>query len=356
MSLEQRFQELDRNGDDRLTADEVGRGDWLKQADANRDGAVTLDEGRAFIGRRAARRQTAQQAPQSPPMPDMQKHLDIPYANADGVDPNLLSLDIYAPPGAEGAPVMVFVHGGGWRAGDKAGPAMMQYHVPHFVAAGYVYVSVNYRLTPAVRHPVHVQDVAAAVAWLHNHIGEYGGNASCIFLMGHSAGSHLVSLVATDDRYLKAHGKDLRIVRGVVALDNPGFDIPRLLPQVNAGLRATYEAAFSQNPEAQRDASPIAHVAEGKHIPAFFIVPSGQRRGDVLKVFEDMAEALLKVGSPAKVFVAVGKDHGGVNRAVGVPGDELSAAVMDLLAGRLAEKAADQTESSAGHPNEEPEP
>ena len=112
-------------------------------------------------------------------MPDLVRHLDVPYATIEGVDPKLLSLDLYAPQNAGRQPVMVMIHGGGWRNGDKANAGMTRTKVPFFVGRGYVYVSINYRLSsaPDVKHPLHVQDVAAALAWVHDHVAEYGGRS-----------------------------------------------------------------------------------------------------------------------------------------------------------------------------------
>jgi len=102
--------------------------------------------------------------------PGMVIHTNIPYATVNGVDPNLLSLDIYAPSGAKDLPVMLMIHGGGWANGDKANPDVGINKVDYFTAQGTIYVSINYRLSPDVQHPAHVQDVAAAVSWVLENI------------------------------------------------------------------------------------------------------------------------------------------------------------------------------------------
>ena len=71
---------------------------------------------------------------------------------------------MYAPKDAKNAPVIVFIHGGGWRRGDKSNPGVGSQPAAHFCAQGFVFVSINYRLTPAGRHPANIQDVAKAVA------------------------------------------------------------------------------------------------------------------------------------------------------------------------------------------------
>src|SRR3954470_22512032 len=92
-------------------------------------------------------------------------------------------LDVYAPTGAKGAPVVVSIHGGALREGDKKEQAF----VGQLLAkAGLVGVVINYRLSPGVMHPAHVEDAAHAVAWARTHAAEYGGDPQQLFVIGHS--------------------------------------------------------------------------------------------------------------------------------------------------------------------------
>ena len=91
---------------------------------------------------------------------------------------------------------MVYVHGGGWKRGDKS---RVGEKVEFFTGRGWVFVSVNYRLLPEGAHPANVNDVARALAWVHDHATDYGGDPDRLFLMGHSAGAHLAALVATSE-------------------------------------------------------------------------------------------------------------------------------------------------------------
>jgi acetyl esterase/lipase len=229
-------------------------------------------------------------------------------------------LDIYAPLKAQKAPVMVYVHGGGWQRGDKR---MIVQRVTCFTDRGWIQVSVNYRLGDDGKHPVNVQDVAAAVAWVHREIAKYGGDADKIFLMGHSAGCHLVSLLATDERRLKAVGLPLTAIKGVIALDTQAYDIVALMEKRPSEL---YRAAFGVDPAGQRDASPIHHVAKGKGIPPFLIFysrgggkqvnPGRQRAAEAFQA------ALREAGVQAEVVDASDRDHGEINRRFGDPSDE----------------------------------
>ena len=114
--------------------------------------------------------------------------LDIRYSEEPAKDPRHLSLDIY-PTSQPNAPVMIYVHGGGWRRGNKsnvdAKPAAFNQH-------GFAFISMDYRLIPEVDIAEQVGDVTAAIAWVKSNIARYGGDPNRIFLMGHSAGAHLV--------------------------------------------------------------------------------------------------------------------------------------------------------------------
>jgi arylformamidase len=198
---------------------------------------------------------------------------DIPYDHVAGVDPKLLSLDIYTPKRAAAAspdpePVVVYIHGGGWKIGDKANPDSGSHKAVTFVSSGFVYVAINYRLSPAVHHPTHAQDVAKALAWVADNIGRYSGDPERIYAMGHSAGAHLAALVATDESYLKREGHSLKTIKGDILLDVGAYDIPWVMDHLKEERgRELFLSAFGNDPKVWGDASPIYHVAAGKDIP-----------------------------------------------------------------------------------------
>ncbi len=144
---------------------------------------------------------------------------DVAYRDDAAADPIRHRLDLFLPRGRKGAPVVVVVHGGGWIMGDNR-LCGLQSSVGHFLASqGFVAVLPNYRLSPWVKHPEHVKDVARAVRWTRDHIAKHGGNPDRIYLLGHSAGGHLVSLLATDESYLKAEGLGTPDIQGVIAIE-----------------------------------------------------------------------------------------------------------------------------------------
>lgn len=335
----ERFTQMDANQDGMVTQEEAGlRPRMFKRLDADGDGKVTMAEAEAFATGRAtameASEPDAQPATASMTDGEMKKTLNIPYASIPGVEANLLSLDIYAPKAAkESLPVVVMIHGGGWRTGDKSNKFTNGIKAPYFTSHGFVFVSINYRLSPAVKHPAHAEDVAGAVAWIMDHIAEYGGDPGRIYLVGHSAGAHLAALVATDESYLKKHGKTLSKLRGVVTLDTAAYDIPRSVKEFS-GEKAEmmFENAFGPDQKVWHDASPMNYVAAGKGIPPFLAFYVDRDRSNALS--KEFVSALRKAGVPAAAVHAKGKDHRAINQDLGTAGDGPTGLIMQFLEGK----------------------
>ena len=175
---------------------------------------------------------------------DPDQYLNLPYADDPSLQSNLNTLDIYVPQGRQDCPVIVFLHGGTWFQGDKG---RLDDKVRAFTDRGYIYVSMNYRLSPDVMHPTHVMDIARGIAWLSSNIPRYGGNPRALVLMGHSAGGHLAALVATDPHYLGVYGLSPANLSAVVGLDSAAYYLPGLFrgePE-NGYL---FELAFGTDP------------------------------------------------------------------------------------------------------------
>ena len=134
-------------------------------------------------------------------------------------------LDLYIPRGVSNAPVIFSLHGGALEIGDRREETFVG---QRFAAAGYLTVVTSYRLSPQVSHPAHIQDAAAAFAWVKRHIREHGGDPDRIIVIGHSAGAYLAMLLAADPRYLAAHKLSPSDIKGVVPVsgffwvDKPG--------------------------------------------------------------------------------------------------------------------------------------
>ena len=212
---------------------------------------------------------------------------------AYGVDP-LQKLDLWKPKAAtKPVPLVLFVHGGGWRMGDKANATGADM-VGHLTGQGYAVASINYRLVPAATVEKQAQDVAAAIAWARDNAAKIGIDPTKIVIMGHSAGAHLVALVGTDERWLEALGLNESAVRGVIALDGACYDVPTQMEQAGAMMRGTYEQAFGTDPVRQRALSPTAHAA-GPNAPAFLLLHVDRADGKAQS--EALGAALTKSGT-----------------------------------------------------------
>ncbi|QEH33455.1 Carboxylesterase [Aquisphaera giovannonii] len=267
-------------------------------------------------------------------------HRDIAYSDAGGARTRL---DVYSGRGGKDRACIVWIHGGAWEFGSKA---LVGAKPGAFNERGYLFLSVEYRLHPAVSYREQAGDIAAAVRWARDHAAEYGGDPRRIYLMGHSAGAHLAALVATDGRYLRKAGLRLKDLSGVILLDGAGYDIPRQIRSAGRSprLRALYLDVFGDDPARQADASPIEHVAAGKGIPPFLILHVADRPDSRMQSLS-LAERLRASGVPAEVIPAEGKTHMTINRELGRAGDPPTDAVFAFLRVRDGRRSARGSES-----------
>jgi acetyl esterase/lipase len=232
--------------------------------------------------------------------------------------PDLVSLDVYRRPGAVACPVIIWVHGGGWQRGDKAGKAI-QTKVDFAGELGAVLVSVNYRLANSeIRWPVMGQDVAAAVASVIEHADELGIDPSRVTLMGHSAGAHLVSIVATDPDLLAEAGASREDLRCVVSIDTAAYD----LTDPGSPTEALITDAFGDDPATLAAASPAVQIREHPSgLPDFLLITRGGEAR--LAESQELADAISATGATAQVVKADGYSHEQVNTQLGVPGEQI---------------------------------
>lgn len=255
----------------------------------------------------------------------------VQYKNVTGVDANLLSLDVYYVAQSNSfKPVVVYVHGGAWAIGDKANSIDNKKNL--FEAQGYLFVSVNYRLSPSddalspnrIKFPVHNEDVADAVKWVFDNIEQYGGDPDKIALLGHSAGAHLVSLTGLSGTFLPARGISRSMIKGVASIDTEGYDVVSQVQDQNL----TYINAFGTVEEELIAASPIRNILTDVAYPRFFVA----RRGSAtrLAIADAFINALTNAGVPVSTVTAQQYDHEGINDAIGAPGE--TAVTTPLLA------------------------
>ncbi len=183
---------------------------------------------------------------------------DVAYGN----DP-AQRLDVYLSGKPHNAPVIVMVHGGGWRRGDKGLQTVVENKVARWVPHGFLFISVNYRLLPAANPLEQSKDVAKAIAFAQQRAAEWGGDRDRFILMGHSAGAHLVALLAAAGT-VKA--------LGAVILDSAALDVPQTMTSRHLRL---YDEAFGRDRALWRAASPYHNLA--KSGPPMLAVCSSRR-------------------------------------------------------------------------------
>ena len=227
------------------------------------------------------------------------------------------TLDVYAPPNAKDAPVVIYAHRGEWAKGDKSEVC----YKPKFLNEhGVIFVSVDYRLSGVAQHPAQVDDVAAAVRWVRDNIAQRGGDPAKILLMGHSAGCHIVTLVGLDPRPLAKVGMKPGDLAGVVSWSGGAFDLPAKVAA--GGMYKDYIIKnFGPDEAGWRDASPIAHVGEAKPMPRFLYVSAGEGHADSATLSEKMAELIRAAGGRAEAVTLPGKTHFTADYECGLPDD-----------------------------------
>lgn len=259
------------------------------------------DPCRKAIGERAAA--------SSPPAPGTVEH-------AYGADPKQ-RLDLVKPENVARAPVLLFVHGGGWSIGDKAHAAGSKAKWAN--GKGWAFASANYRLVPQATVESQAADVASAIAWLRANAASQNLDPDRIVLMGHSAGAHLVALVGTDPQYLKAAGVPMGAMKGVVLLDGAGYDVAAQAAAPGNIVKPMYEAAFGTDPKRQAALSPTRHAA-APNVSRWLILPV-ERRQDSQAQSKGLADALNQAGASATVVAVSGESHGSLNKGLGEAGD-----------------------------------
>ncbi len=285
---------------------------------------------------------------------------DIAYRTGAGSDPIRHRLDMYLPRNKKDFPIVVLVHGGAWTIGDNRSAGLYPSVAQFLASQGIGVVLPNYRLSPAVKHPEHVKDVARAVSWTKAIIGKRGGDLRRLFLMGHSAGAHLVALLATDDSYLRSEKMDLSDIKGVMAVSgvykiDPGnvygslggsgpraLRIERLLPMRGdsspswttqlPGLPLAldiYGPAFGADVKGRLQASPITHVRRG--VPPFRLFVAEHDLPTLSFQAEQFDAAVRKAGSDAKLLRMEKRNHNSLLFSVITPQDPAAEVMLKFI-------------------------
>ena len=236
---------------------------------------------------------------------------DIPYCTtADGV---ALKMDLrypqsFNPP----APLVTYVHGGGWKSGDKSEGAGTRFFTA-LLEQGYIIAAINYRLAPDNIFPAQIEDVRCAVRHLRANAAQYGLDPERIAAMGGSAGGHLVALLGTsgdrpgwpEERYQEDYAGQSSAVQAVVDLFGPadlagGYNIQ--------SVAATLRPVFGDDPAALATFSPVTYITSAA--PPFLILHGDQDRLVPLRQSQILQERLSAAGVPAELVVVKNAGHG----------------------------------------------
>ena len=257
---------------------------------------------------------------------------DLPYVSPTS---ERQLLDVYAPAKAKGLPGVFWIHGGGWQTGHKG---LVASKPKAFTEAGLVFVSVNHRFVSDTGMGDIIGDVAKGLRWVHDHVAEYGGDPTRVFVMGHSSGGQLAAIVCTDDRYLKAEGLSLKMIKGCVPVDADTFDVPAIIEVAEVRARAHgfplptrgHRQKFGNDPVKHRDLSAVFHVAANKGIPPFLILHVAEHP-DTAAQARRFAAVLAAAGVPTEVLPVRDTWHEAINNNIGKDGDPGSEAVFAFV-------------------------
>jgi acetyl esterase/lipase len=258
---------------------------------------------------------------------------DVTYA---GVQDAQRTLDVYAPAGAKDLPVVFWIHGGGWAAGDKSDVKLKP---QWFMDKGFVFVSVNYRLLPAVDMGTLIRDVATSFRWVADHAAEYGGDPKRVLVGGHSAGAQLAAILCTDERYLKEQSVSFDVLKGCVPVDGDTYDVPAMIEVAETRWRVHHlppskfghREKFGNDPAKHKDFSAVYHVEKGKGIPPFLVLHVANHPDTSAQAFR-LGAVLKEAGVAVRVFGAKDSEHTKLNDDLGLADDPATKALDEFVA------------------------
>ena len=220
--------------------------------------------------------------------------------------------DVYLPAQAKGAPTIFYVHGGGWRRGDKAMRGLIEAKQKRWTAAGAIVISTNYRMLPETDPLEQARDIARAVAKAQSTVVTLGGDPDGFALMGHSAGAHLVGLLAASPEMARQFG--VKPWRASVLLDGGAIDTEATMRGRHLPL---FDNAFGDDPAYWRMVSPVAQIG-AKTAPVLAVCASARRDScPANRVFLDKA---ARYGTRTQLL-AKPMSHMEINRDLGEDND-----------------------------------
>ncbi len=226
---------------------------------------------------------------------------ELPYrpaTEADDYARTRCRLDLYLPAKAKDFPCIVWFHGGGLETGSKGGERKWG---PSLARAGIALAAVDYRLSPQAVYPAYLQDAAAAVAWVHAHIAEHGGDPRSVFVSGHSAGGWLTGMVTLDKRWLAAAGMDANLLAGALPVSG----------QMITHSTGRKERGIPRSTEVVDEAAPLTHVRADA--PPMLLITGDHDMAKRSDENRRLHEALAKAGCTTARFQEFkDRDHGSI--------------------------------------------
>ena len=231
----------------------------------------------------------------------------------------LQKIDVYLPklsaPKTENhqlAPILLVVHGGAWSMGDKSRSGLIQHKANYWNQAGWVVISVNYRLVPNVTVQQQTQDIADALSFVQKNASNWQADADKIIIMGHSAGAHLVTLLSTHPKWITNFPKPWK---ATIALDSAAYDVEAIMSNQHAQL---YNRAFGASVEHWRLVSPKTQLSHA--LPAFLAVCSTVRPDQPCIQAQAFTEQAKTFGTITQLL-PISMTHIEINRNLGLNND-----------------------------------
>ncbi|MFP6738050.1 MAG: alpha/beta hydrolase fold domain-containing protein [Planctomycetota bacterium] len=317
--LPARVAELDKNGDGKISAEELppgARKKILPEFDLNNDNALDALEMRAYLLSKKGEKPSPANVDTNG---EVTTRKDIEYASGVGYEKGLGKLDLYLPARKKKFPVLLFIHGGGLHSGDKS---RLEQVGRRFALHGIAVVAPNYRLSPAVKYPAHIEDVARAFRWTWDQISSHGGDRKKIFVAGGSSGGHLTMLLTLDESYLSKVRLKGSSIRGAIPISGL-MDVTRTGPLRRGKV-------WEDSAEVMKKASPLSWVR--KDAPPILILFADGETPERARQNRQVYEALRKTGHPdVKLQVLADRTHNSIRPNLSNKGDPALLAILAFL-------------------------
>ncbi len=257
---------------------------------------------------------------------------NLNYADDTGPLLEEQTLDVYWIDNAEKRPVIIYVHGGAWAFGDKV---EVHRKPDFFIAHNIAFISMNYRLRWDYTVYDEAADVVNVIRWVKAHTDQYGLDPDRVILMGNASGAHLVSLVGTDERYLRAGELSFSNIRAVVSIDSTTFDIPRHIAETASFTeKQKLSLIFGDEAAVLRAVSPAIYVKPNKNIPAFALLYMENEEAPKVQ-----ARAFAKLLTAANVDTILLPEHSAtaesIDESLGSPGNETTLALITFIRAKI---------------------